>query len=220
MGALLPPAEMRIRVSGNDDAEEYRAVGIRAAKKILEVANAHSVVPVKDVLDWGCGPGRVASQIDRSQVNLYGCDVYAEGVAWCNASIEDGFFEVSSLYPPLPYKDASFDVVFAVSVMTHLSRENQGLWLAEMARVIRPGGLFVATVHGAPIAKALGVRMPLGIYDQYIGLGMTGVIPEGYYRDVLQQKNYTMQAWSEHFEIVAYEEAGLELHDLVTCRRK
>ena len=39
-----------------------------------------------------------------------------------------------------PYPDASFDVVFAASVFTHMSPENTARYLAESARVLRPGG--------------------------------------------------------------------------------
>jgi SAM-dependent methyltransferase len=220
MNTPLPPPEMRIRVSGNDDAEEYQAVGARAAAKLLEAVNAHAAVPVNDLLDWGCGPGRVAAQIDRSKVNLYGCDVYADAITWCSENIEEGFFKVSPLYPPLPYEDSSFDAVLAVSVMTHLSRKNQLLWLRDLARVLRPGGILVASVHGATAARAFGVPLPTGIYDEYLGLGMTGIIPDGYYRDVLQSENYTRAVWTQYFEVVAYEEAGLESHDLVTLRSR
>jgi SAM-dependent methyltransferase len=218
--SVNPPDYLMVRVSGNSEADAYHQVGARAASKFMATIAAHASAPVKDVLDWGCGPGRVAVHIDRSTTRLHGCDVDAEAVAWCNENIEGGFFAVSALYPPLPYADASFDAVLAVSVMTHLNRGDQALWLKELSRVLRPDGLLVASVHGAAAAQAFGVPLPPDIYDGYLNIGLTGVVPDGYYRDVLQTQAYTRKAWAQHFEIIAYEEAGLELHDLVTCRRR
>jgi len=55
---------------------------------------------------------------------------------------------VNQLSPPLPYAEASFDLVYAFSVMTHLSDELQHAWVAECGRVLRPGGLFLFSTLG------------------------------------------------------------------------
>lgn len=44
-----------------------------------------------------------------------------------------------------PYPDGSFDLVFAVSVFTHLLPEGTERYIAEASRVLRPGGHFLAT---------------------------------------------------------------------------
>ena len=44
-----------------------------------------------------------------------------------------------------PYPDDSFDVVYACSVFSHLPETLHLLWLAEIRRVLRPGGVLVAT---------------------------------------------------------------------------
>ena len=50
--------------------------------------------------------------------------------------------------PPLPYSDASFDLIYAFSVFTHLTEPLQHLWMAEMRRVLRPGGYLLFSTHG------------------------------------------------------------------------
>ena len=47
----------------------------------------------------------------------------------------------------LPHADASFDLVYAYSVFTHLPEHVQDHWLAEIARTLKPGGILIATVE-------------------------------------------------------------------------
>jgi SAM-dependent methyltransferase len=54
----------------------------------------------------------------------------------------------TSAAPPLPYGDAEFDFVFAISVLTHLRRRTQQRWAEELARVLEPGGTLLVTLHG------------------------------------------------------------------------
>jgi len=210
-----------VRVSGSPDGNEYAEVGARAAQTLLEAVEAYTAPPVQHVLDWGCGPGRVAAHLYQ-KLDLRGCDVDAEAIAWANENISDGAFDVNGLYPPLPYDDEVFDAVIALSVMTHLARYTQKTWLREISRVLRPGGTFVASVHGEAFARARGIPNLFGIEDHYVNVGMTGVIPENYYRDVIQTEEYTRYRWTvgQDFEIAAYEPTALELHDMVVLRKK
>ena len=57
-------------------------------------------------------------------------------------------FEVNGPEPPLPYADDSFDLVYALSVLTHLPVETQRRWLEELARVAREWVL--VSIHGEP----------------------------------------------------------------------
>jgi SAM-dependent methyltransferase len=50
---------------------------------------------------------------------------------------------------PPPYADDSFDLVYAISVFTHLTQDVAVAWAAEMRRVLRPGGMFFFTTRGA-----------------------------------------------------------------------
>lgn len=211
-----------MRVGGNTDPAHYDHVGRDAATQMMKVAAEHSKRPLVDLLDWGCGPGRVARHLinDRPEINVRGCDIDAEAIDWCNCNVAGGVFCVSSLWPPLPYTDESFDVVLACSVMTHLSRRAQRVWLTEIARVLRCGGVFVATVHGrTAAAAALGITDLVGIRDHYLDNRIDGIAPPGYYRGTFQTQEYTRDAWSDHLSVVGYTEAGLEAHDVVTCRK-
>jgi SAM-dependent methyltransferase len=91
-----------------------------------------------DVLDVGCGTGR-SVEIFRSN---------APGSRWVGVDIEDSpevrartredaeFHTFDGV--TIPFEDASFDVVYCAQVLEHVRRP--GALLAEVARVLRPGG--------------------------------------------------------------------------------
>jgi ubiquinone/menaquinone biosynthesis C-methylase UbiE len=52
------------------------------------------------------------------------------------------------LRPPLNLEDNSVDILYCVSVFTHLSEELHFEWINEIMRVLKPGGVFIGTFHG------------------------------------------------------------------------
>jgi SAM-dependent methyltransferase len=54
----------------------------------------------------------------------------------------------TELEPPLPYADCSFDLVYAFSIFTHLSVDLADRWIAELVRILKPGGYAWFTIHG------------------------------------------------------------------------
>lgn len=103
------------------------------------------------VLEWGCGPARVLRHLAGflpGTPALTGSDYNPETIAWCRAHIPGIRFEKNELAPPLPFADASFDAVYVLSVFTHLSEAMHFAWRDELKRVLKPGGLLIATAHG------------------------------------------------------------------------
>ena len=47
----------------------------------------------------------------------------------------------------MPYSDGAFDLTFAVCVVHHVPRSDWSIFAAEMARVLRPGGLALIIEH-------------------------------------------------------------------------
>src|SRR5205085_7059308 len=69
-------------------------------------------------------------------------------IRWCREHLPFGQFDVNGLEPPLPYAEHQFDVVYAVSVFTHLTEPLQHEWMAELRRVVKPSGLVLFTTRG------------------------------------------------------------------------
>jgi hypothetical protein len=86
---------------------------------------------------------------DLSGPSVFGCDYNGELVRWCNANLSFAHVDRTELLPPLPYRDESFDFVYAFSVFTHLTVDIAKQWAAELRRITTTGGLLWFTVHGA-----------------------------------------------------------------------
>jgi SAM-dependent methyltransferase len=79
---------------------------------------------------------------------LYGCDLNHAAIAWAAKHLPHATFTVNRIAPPLPYDDGRFDLVYALSVFTHLPEALTVDWLRELHRVLRPGGVLVLTTMG------------------------------------------------------------------------
>ena len=80
---------------------------------------------------------------------LYGTDYNPRLIEWSRKSLgQFAEFATNRLAPPLEYTDGMFDLIYALSVFTHLSMNLQCDWMAELARVLKPSGLLLITLHG------------------------------------------------------------------------
>jgi len=102
------------------------------------------------VLDFGCSSGRHLRVLQawRPAVRWMGCDPNEGAVRWAAGHLDGIEFFASPLQPPLDLAADSLDAVFAVSVWSHFGTGAAERWLAEMARLVRPGGALVLTVQG------------------------------------------------------------------------
>lgn len=153
----LPPRRLQVAVGGGD----YRAVGNEFRRHFVELGRLE---PQHDVLDVGSGSGRMAYALTNWLTGTYeGFDVMPAAVEWCQREIgtrHPGFrFQLADIrserYNPagryeaadyrFPYESNSFDFAFLTSVFTHLERPAVDNYVAELARVLRPGGRCLAT---------------------------------------------------------------------------
>lgn len=164
----LPPPRLRSLVGGSPDAGWFVAAGRSSAAALRKAASERGFDfddPSIAVLDFGCGCGRTSRHWQRP---VHGTDIHPELVAWCQTHLP-GVYVVNDLEPPTLYSDSSFDLAYAVSVFTHLTVDRQRQWLAEFARIIRPGGLLLLTTHGDRLAAdALSQRELRDYHDGQI----------------------------------------------------
>ncbi|MGH2627442.1 MAG: class I SAM-dependent methyltransferase [Anaerolineales bacterium] len=242
-GDPTPPEPLVRRVTGGGSAAFFKADGLRCTTDFLDaVEDYEPLTTVRRMLDWGCGCGRLSVHWlrDGGVPEVHGCDIDAEAVAWCRENLRGGTFQAIAPEPPTPYPDGFFDLVIGYSVFTHLGEVAQRRWLAEMRRVLAPGGLFLASVHGRlvaefaspplpgrPLRERLGRRLrhlawlAKGFADAGEDHALDGIAPTGYYRSTFQTRRYTRRAWSRTFEVLKHREGGMASYqDLVILRRR
>lgn len=94
-------------------------------------------------LDIGCGSGKSASSLMDMGYDVSGTDISSEAVAICRNRFGGDRFVVGSVLS-LPYPDSSFDYAVAVHVLEHIPDPDMPRAVAEIGRVLRPGGyLFI-----------------------------------------------------------------------------
>lgn len=194
---LIPPAELRRRVSGTPSEIEY----VRAAVEYVTILRAVCGLGAEDrVLEPGCGPGRVAAPLTgylRPPGSYRGFDIhqpsieFARGVfarwphfGFDHADIRTEYFldppgafggqRVSAEAYQFPYPDASFDFVFTVSLYSHMLPDATQRFFGETARVLRPGGhgMLSAWVLDHAAAGAAVDFTPVATREEMQALGL------------------------------------------------
>jgi SAM-dependent methyltransferase len=158
-GFPLPPAALMVLVGGATTAEAFLAGGAAVADVLRTMlrADGKELAACANVLDFGCGCGRVMRHLRdvATHSRLHGTDYNGRLIRWCRRNLPFATFAKNALEPPLAYRDATFDVVYAFSIFTHFPEGLQTRWIGEMARVIAPGGHLFLTTHGAKFRHIL-----------------------------------------------------------------
>ncbi len=147
----LPPARLRVMVVGHADPAPFLDQGRRHNEIVRGALSraAFDSASAGRLLDWGCGCGRVLRWwSDLPATEVHGCDYSPKLVRWVNRNLPFAEARMNSMRPPLPYETGAFDFAYAISVVTHLPDDFASAWMTEIARVLRPGGLFFFTTQG------------------------------------------------------------------------
>jgi SAM-dependent methyltransferase len=141
--------------AASDPYAYYDELGRRTRADIEAVLPPDWSFDGKRVLDFGCGAGRTLRHFaaDAERADFWGCDIDADSIAWLQTHLEPPFhvFRNSEL-PPLDMPDGFFDLIWCVSVFTHLT-DTWSAWLIELRRVLAPGGLLVITYMGEGMSQ-------------------------------------------------------------------
>jgi len=219
----IPPARLRDRVHGVPDVASFLTGG-RQAQEGLERALQEYGRPMDSfdrVLDFGCGCGRTLRWFEPygRSCSLHGCDIDEEAIQWCRAHLPFARFAVNRPVPPLPFESGLFDMIYAVSVFTHLDERRQFQWLAELRRVAAPAAVVLVSLHGKPSWLALGNAERGALREKgflfFPTQSWKGIFPE-WYQNAFHTPAYVKQQFSRYFDVVDYRPEGLNaFQDLV-----
>ncbi|RNI29728.1 class I SAM-dependent methyltransferase [Rufibacter immobilis] len=146
----LPP-DYLIYESFQIDYQKYYFGGQETAKWLTDHLQRHVDLSDKKILDWGCGPGRIIRHLPEIMNHIcefFGTDYNKKSIEWCTRHLPGIHFNHNSLSAQLPYQNHFFDVIYGISIFTHLSEPLHHEWFAELYRVLKPGGILFLTTQG------------------------------------------------------------------------
>jgi len=213
----LPPQELQGSVGGSG----FEAVGV----KFLGYFRKYGALkPHEKILDVGCGCGRIAIPL-TSYLSGDGCyagfDINRRSIEWCNKQITPRYpsfhFKQVDLYNQaynpkgtilskdfiFPYRDSSFDFVNLSSVFTHLLPEDMEHYLAEIHRVLKPGGRCLITfflLNDQSLSLMKAKKLELDFQYEF-----------GVYRTIDQTTHEKAVAYNEEHVKRAFLQNGFEL---------
>ena len=227
----FPPVPNIKRVIGDTSIERFAMGGAiifnNVASYLREMGCSWKNFP--HILDWGCGAGRLSRYlVGETSCSITGVDIDADNIAWCQRTYTGGSFHTVPLRPPTELPVDQFDLVFGLSVLTHLQEQDQFLWLQELQRVTRPGALLFLSVQG-PTQFSYN-KFPPHLFrklqtDGYVDLCRDAALDEvvtdtEYYRAAMHSRAYIVQRWGEFFDVLAIVDAIAALQDFVVLRRR
>jgi SAM-dependent methyltransferase len=146
--SAMPPADVHAMGHGPQAAGGSYYYADLIADALRE--SGAQLRPRQKVLDFGCSSARVVRVLAAAlpELEWHGCDPIPDAIEWASANLPGIAFARSPEYPPLPYADASFDAVYAISIWSHFAEGAALDWLAEMRRIVKPGGRLAISTHG------------------------------------------------------------------------
>jgi SAM-dependent methyltransferase len=213
----LAPEAMRFRVSGAGDPVSFVRLGSSAfarLQQVLEVYCSRAMDDFDRILDWGCGCGRTFRCFtgNLTKAKLTGMDIDSRAIDWCRQTFPCHEFLTIGIQPPTPLPEESFDLIYGISVMTHLRESDHLSWLKELSRLTKPGGIALLTIMGET-AFWRG-RLPWNLFARWrvdqAGFFDTGSnsdlgelhIDADYYRNVFISHQYVARNWTQYFDVL------------------
>lgn len=154
----VPPAHLAYDAYGYVNWSLYHKSGQEVAHRVVQEALAVCPSGIHSVLEWGCGPGRVIRWLPDllPSAEVCGADYNGESIAWCKDHIPGVSFVQNALLPPLPLPNDNFNLIYAISVFTHLSEEVSLQWIDELARVLdKKDGCLAIWTNGDRVSQNL-----------------------------------------------------------------
>jgi ubiquinone/menaquinone biosynthesis C-methylase UbiE len=227
----IPTAKLRHRVHGRLSRRNFLQTGGVIAQNIRDLVASvdRDFNEFEHVLDFGCGCGRVVRNFLEipGTGHLYGSDIDSELINWCKKNMPQIQCSVNGYEPPLKFDDATFDLIYAISVFTHLDEVYQHKWLRELQRVAKPGALIILTVHGESVIQQLdqAFRQKIHARGFFFDKGATGKLKldglPDFYQTAYHSGEYIDREWAAYFEILRHAEHAINNHqDAVILKKR
>jgi len=245
------PPNSSMRKTSSVSIRHYYTSSIQTSLPIVVSAIQQKVKLDKNIriLDFGCGVGRQLLHFTRHfpDPDYYACDVDDTSIAFIKRGYRNVHSYTSSFNPPLKYETGFFDMVYSLSIFSHLGLEDQQKWLSELSRITRSGGYCFLTTEGFTALESLASNLKVNaeklkedlkqagiLYREYkflktfvgkkntvkVVTPLVGI--EGTYGNTMMSPDYIRKEWSsDKFDVMDVIEGVIDYRqDLVVLRRK
>lgn len=138
----LPSSNAR-ELYNADNHSDYWLNGLQEVQSIIQ-QTPHAIARV---LDLGGASGRLSRHFCyQHKIETWLCDLNNRHIRWVNEFLPGIITFQNTGYPTLPVESNYFDLVVAASIFTHVDILDTA-WVAEIRRILRPGGTAYITVH-------------------------------------------------------------------------
>lgn len=228
---VFPASDVQVRFVGSsykhalEEASEFYQFLEQTAEEHDRKINRNS-----KILDFGCGWGRFIRFFmrDVAPQGIFGADVMPLAARICKETGLPGQFDLLEKDGRLPYADASFDILMAYSVFTHLPEATNLHWMRELARVAKPGAIFCLTLEPRFFLDRIknANQEPDNVFLQTVARTVPDIdalyekydrgeiifLPSGggdnltpdVYGDAIVPLQFIQANWGEHFELISY----------------
>ncbi len=153
----------------NNPIRDYLADGWRTLSELMLLLEAvdRPLSKTESMLEFACGFGRFTRHLAPLLPGRLTCsDVLPGSVGFVREQFGVRAFE-SSMHPDEVRFPGRYDLVFVLSLFTHLPVANWKPWLETLAKAVKPGGLLVLSFHNEQAASEFGVEFDnTGIFFQ------------------------------------------------------
>lgn len=241
------------------DEMQRQIVGSAGAQALIEARRFYSLIrryasklglkfspEVTSVLDFGVGWGRMIRYFLKDVVaeNLHGVDVAPQMVEICKNTIPDGTFALIEPAPPVHFASNSFDIVYAYSVFSHLAEGIHMKWVEEIARILKPGGILVATTQPRKFIEMCQywrANKPESLWHENLSKSFTdaeaayraydrgqylysatggGSLDASFYGEALIPRAYVEREWTRHLAFRDFVDSSDYLYQAVIVMQK
>jgi ubiquinone/menaquinone biosynthesis C-methylase UbiE len=228
---MPPPATQELFTGESGERTLISAFNVYKLFKQIIVRNYGAISRCENILDFGCGWGRITRFFlkDMDPSGIWGADCLPSIIEFCKQSNRWCNFRAVEPVPPTTFPDNMFDVIFSYSVFSHLSEDMHKKWLAEFRRILKPGGLVIATTRDRKFIQFCGelraqenlsghlkaltsvfpnTEQSLADYDRgsycHHPLNAGEILNSSFFGETCIPRDYVLNHWTDHFTFIDY----------------